>query len=374
MLSLIRSNVVDLPTNLSLSYLWCGGFMISFFLVVQVVSGIILSFLYVADSDMSFGCVLDFTNESLFVWLTRYFHIWGVTFIFLLLFMHMGRSLYYSSYTKIGVWNVGFILYILMMIEAFLGYVLPWHQMSYWAATVLTSILNSIPVIGTSLFKFIVGGFSVTNVTLVRVFSAHVCLAFVIIGLSVIHLFYLHKNGSNNPLFVSGGYSDIVLFHSYFTNKDGFILVLLGVFFCLAMLISPDFVLDLESYIQADPLVTPVSIKPEWYFLAFYAMLRSIESKLGGLILVAVFLFLLWVPTFNNSCSYFVGRQLLFWLAVSIFLLLSYLGACHPEFPYVTISKVSSFLIIFILFLFKGLWAIPYSNSNFYFLRLGVFK
>lgn len=374
MLSLIRKNVVDLPTNLSLSYLWCGGFMVRFFLVVQVVSGIILSFLYVADSGMRFGCVLDFTKESLFVWLTRYFHIWGVTFIFLLLFMHMGRSLYYSSYTKIGVWKVGFILYILMMIEAFLGYVLPWHQMSYWAATVLTSILKGIPVVGSSLFKFIVGGFSVTKVTLVRVFSAHVCLAFVIIGLSVIHLYYLHKKGSKNPLFVRGGYRDVVLFHSYFTKKDGFILVFLGVIFCVAMLVSPDFVLDLERYIQADPLVTPVTIKPEWYFLAFYAMLRSIESKLGGLILVAVFLFLLWLPTYNKSCSYFLDRQFLFWVGVSLFFLLTYLGACHPEYPYVIISKLSRFMIIFVLFLFKGLWVIPYSSRDFYFLRLGVFK
>lgn len=180
-----------------------------------------------------------------------------------------------------------------MMVEAFLGYILPWHQMSYWAATVLTSVLGSVPFVGSVLYKFVVGGFSVTNVTLVRVFSAHVCLAFVIVGLSVIHLFYLHKRGSKNPLFVSGGYGDIVLFHSYFTNKDGFVLMFLLMLCCFFLLVCPDLVLDVESYIQADPMVTPVSIKPEWYFLAFYAMLRSIESKVGGLILVLVFLFVL---------------------------------------------------------------------------------
>nr|UFJ44420.1 cytochrome b [Glypthelmins sp. LW2G] len=373
---LVRNNVIDLPTNVSLSYFWCGGFMISVFLVVQVISGVILSFLYVADSSLSFGCVLDFTSEGLFVWLVRYFHIWGVTFIFFLMFIHMGRSLYYSSYSKLGVWNVGFILYVFMMIEAFLGYVLPWHQMSYWAATVLTSILNSVPVVGSSLYQFIVGGFGVTNVTLVRIFSAHVCLAFVIIGLSVIHLFYLHKNGSNNPLSVSGGYSDVVLFHSYFTNKDGFVLMLLLSLFCMFMWISPDFVLDMESYIQADAMVTPVSIKPEWYFLAFYAMLRSIESKLGGLVLVIIFLFLLWLPTNNDSCAYSVLRQLFFWLGVSFFVLLSYLGACHPEFPFVGVSKLSSILIVGVLFLFKGLWASPKSMNDLSGVRgifLGVF-
>lgn len=150
-----------------------------------------------------------------------------------------------------------------MMAEAFLGYILPWHQMSYWAATVLTSILQRVPLIGGGLYKFIVGGFSVTNVTLVRVFSAHVCLAFIIVGLRVIHLFYLHKRGSNNPLFIRGGYRDVVLFHSFFTNKDGLVLIFL-LWVCAGfLLVSPDFVLDVERFIQADPLVTPVSIKPE---------------------------------------------------------------------------------------------------------------
>nr|YP_009139756.1 cytochrome b [Ogmocotyle sikae]AKG49753.1 cytochrome b [Ogmocotyle sikae] len=365
MLSLVRNNVVDLPTNLSLSYFWCSGFMISAFLVFQVVSGVILSFLYVADYNLSFGCVVDFTNEGLFVWLVRYMHIWGVSFIFVLLFVHMGRALYYSSYSKLGVWNVGFVLYILMMVEAFLGYILPWHQMSYWAATVLTSIVNSVPFVGTSLYSFIVGGFSVTNVTLVRVFSAHVCLAFIIIGLSVVHLFYLHKSGSNNPLFVKGGYSDVVLFHSFFTAKDGFVLMFLLSVVCFFMLFLPDSVLDVESFIEADSLVTPESIKPEWYFLAFYAMLRSISSKIGGLVLVIVFLFVLWLPTHNQSCSYSVLRQYVFWSIVSVFLLLSYLGACHPEYPYVDISKIFSLGLVVLLVMFKALWAEPYSVNDY---------
>lgn len=177
--------------------------------------------------------------------------------------MHMGRSLYYSSYSKLGVWNVGFILYLLMLIEAFLGYILPWHQMSYWAATVITSVLQRIPFFGGPVYKFIVGGFSVTNVTLVRVFSAHVCLAFIIVGLSVIHLFYLHRGGSKNPLNAPSGYRDVVSFHRFLTSKDGYIV--LFVFSCCVFmfLLSPDAVLDIESYIEADPLVTPTKIKPE---------------------------------------------------------------------------------------------------------------
>nr|AEE60496.1 cytochrome b [Opisthorchis viverrini] len=363
MLSVVCANVVDLPTNVSLSYFWCMGFMISVFLILQIISGVILSLLYVADVGKSFCCVLGFVGEDLFIWFTRYLHIWGVTFIFVLFLLHMGRSFYYSSYSKLGVWNVGFVLYVLMMIEAFLGYILPWHQMSYWAATVLTSILQSVPVVGNSLYNFIVGGFGVTNVTLVRVFSAHVCLAFVILGFSIIHLFYLHKSGSNNPLSVSGGYSDVVLFHSYFTSKDGLVFVFLVSVLGFFMLVTPDYVLDVESYIQADPMITPVSIKPEWYFLAFYAMLRSVESKIGGLVLVVVFLFLMWLPSFNGSCAYSVLRQFVFWSSCSVFFLLSYLGSCHPEFPFVFISKVSSMLIVFFLMLFKGLWLVPYSSG-----------
>lgn len=330
--------------------------MISSFLVFQLMSGIILSFLYVADSSLSFYCVVDFTNGGLFTWFVRYLHIWGVTFIFLLFIIHMGRSLYYSSYSKLGVWKVGFILYLLMMAEAFLGYILPWHQMSYWAATVITSILQRVPVFGGVLYKFIVGGFSVTNVTLVRVFSAHVCLAFIIVGFSVIHLFYLHLGGSKNPLKIPGGYRDVVSFHSFFTNKDGLVLFFLLLVCSTALIFFPDLVLDTEAYIEADPLVTPVKIKPEWYFLAFYAMLRSVESKIGGLILVVAFLFLLWVPTYNTSCGYRVGRQIVFWWFSSVFLLLTYLGSCHPEDPYIIISQLARGRAVVLLFIFKSFW------------------
>ncbi|KAA3670564.1 ubiquinol-cytochrome c reductase cytochrome b subunit [Paragonimus westermani] len=210
MLSVLRHKVVDLPTNLSLNYFLCGCFMIRSFLASQLVSVLVLSLLY-----------------------------------------------------------VGFVLYLLMMIEAFLGYILPWHQMS-------------ISIVGTSLYSFIVGVLEVTNATLVRVFSARVCLAFVVVGFRVIHHFYLHKGGSNKSLFITGGYKDVVLFHRFFMNKNGLLLLFLLGLLSWLMWVCPDMVLDVERYLQVDPLVTPVSIKPEWYFLAFYAMLQSIESKVGG--------------------------------------------------------------------------------------------
>nr|YP_009092172.1 cytochrome b [Dicrocoelium chinensis]AHG06497.1 cytochrome b [Dicrocoelium chinensis] len=363
MLAIIRSNVLDLPANVSLGYLWCSGFMISGFMFFQVLTGVVLSFLYVSGCEVSFSCVTGFTNESLFVWLVRYAHIWGVTFIFFYIFLHMGRALYYSSYSKFGVWNVGFFLYLFMMVEAFLSYILPWHQMSYWAATVLTSVVDSIPFVGNRIYSFVVGGFSVSEATLVRVFSAHVCLAFVIVGLSVVHLFYLHKGGSNNPLFVGSGYSDVVLFHSFFTLKDGFVL-LFSLCLCVGFTwLCPDLVVDTEAYIEANPLVTPVTIKPEWYFLPFYAMLRSVESKIGGLFLVILFLFLLWLPTFNEACCYYDVRQVVFWFLVSLFFLLGYLGSCHPEYPYIGVGKVSSILMLVLLLMFKGMWIVPHSGG-----------
>nr|YP_010372298.1 cytochrome b [Capsala martinieri]UOX29718.1 cytochrome b [Capsala martinieri] len=360
MLNIVRNNVLDLPTNASLSYYWCSGFMISGFLIVQIASGIILSLLYVADVNLSFPCVMELTNDSMFSWFVRYVHIWGVSFIFVVFCVHMGRALYYSSYTKVPVWNIGFILYLLMMVEAFLGYILPWHQMSYWAATVLTSVVQSVPLVGPKLYNFIVGGFSVTNVTLMRVFAAHVILAFVIIGLSGLHLFYLHKVGSNNPLFAPSGYTDVVHFHSYYTNKDFYCLMVMYGLCLFLIFYNPDMVLDAEAYLHADPLVTPASIKPEWYFLVYYAMLRSINSKIGGLVLVIIFLLVLWLPTNNYACCYHVSRQVLFWTIITNVILLSYLGACHPEPPYVFISQFSSILSVLCLFLYKFGWSYSY--------------
>ena len=356
MISIIRRKIVDLPTKFSLSYYWCSGFMISAFMVFQIITGIILSFLYVADVKLSFQCVMDLTKDSFFTWSVRYWHIWGVTILFILFFIHMGRALYYSRYTKIGVWNVGFILYLLTMAEAFMGYILPWHQMSYWAATVITSIIQSLPFVGNILYKYIVGGFSVTKDTLVRVFSAHVCLGFVILGLMVLHLFYLHKSGSNNPLFSSHGYGDVVYFHSYFTAKDFFCLMIVRLFLVTFLFLCPDLVVDTEGYLEADPLVTPLKIKPEWYFLVFYSMLRCIDSKIGGLVLLVAFLFFLWVPTFKCSSSYFLNRQLVFWSICCLFVCLTYLGACHPEYPYLIVCKVFSLSLVSLIFIFKLFW------------------
>nr|YP_009180041.1 cytochrome b [Anoplocephala perfoliata]AKU46904.1 cytochrome b [Anoplocephala perfoliata] len=356
MISVIRRNLIDLPTNYSLGYYWCSGFMISAFMIIQILTGVILSFLYVANSLISFSVVMGISDESMYGWCLRYWHIWGVNVLFFLIFVHMSRSLYYSSYVKKGVWNIGFILYLLVMLEAFTGYVLPWHQMSYWAATVLSSVVQSLPIFGGILYEYIVGGFSVTEVTLTRIFSVHVCVGFVILAFMILHMYYLHIKGSNNALFFYDSFSDLVFFHSYFSIKDFMCFVCSCLFVSLILLYFPGLLLDVESYLEADVMSTPISIKPEWYFLAFFCMLRWVESKLGGLCLVVGFLFFLWIPTVNKASVYCFFRQLVFWLIISLFLSLTYLGWCHPEYPYIDVCKVFSVGLVAFMFLFKILW------------------
>nr|YP_009415149.1 cytochrome b [Atractolytocestus huronensis]ASL24614.1 cytochrome b [Atractolytocestus huronensis] len=356
MFSSMRRSFVDLPINFSLGYFWCSGFVLSSLIMLQTISGVILSFVYIAAPGEAFGWVLGETADSFFYWSVRYWHIWGVTFIFILLFVHMGRSLYYSSYSNRSVWNVGFLVYLLLMVEAFLGYVLPWHQMSYWAATVLTTIVSGLPVLGPSLYSYVVGGFSVTGVTLIRVFSLHVCLGFVVIGLLVAHVVLLHQSGSNNSLFSLPGHSDVVYFHSYFTSKDFLSFLSIITVVSLGLWLTPDLVVDPDGYTEANMLLTPASIKPEWYFLAYYAIIRAIESKMGGLIAVTSVLLLMWVPTSNSSCVYDALRQVTFWSATSLFLCLIYLGVCHPVYPYLGICFVCAILFITCLFVFKIGW------------------
>lgn len=220
----------------------------------------------------------------------------------------------------------------------------------------LTSIAKSLPIFGPTIYKYIVGGFSISGTTLIRILSVHICLGFVILGLMILHLFYLHKSGRKNPLFSNSSFSDLIYFHSYFSIKD-FMCFTIFVFVIFIILFSrPDALVDIEAYLEADPMKTPLSIKPEWYFLTFYAILRCINSKMGGLALIVSFLFFLWVPTFKNSSRYFVSRQLIFWLIVSMYSSLVYLGGCHPEYPYLFVCQVFSLLMVASMFIFKLFW------------------
>lgn len=357
MKKLLINKLVDLPTSVGLKYFWCVGFLLRFFMLFQVLTGVFLSLFY--SSLIKFG-FLAWADERVSCWLIRYLHIWGVSVIFVLLYIHICRGLYYRSYKKISVWNTGFILYLLIMIEAFIGYILPWHQMSYWAATVLTSIILRIPFFGSFVYRYIVGGFSVTiDETLLRFFPIHIILGVALLGLILVHLFYLHLIGSRSPLFINKRYSDRIYFHKYYSIKDlySFLWVLL-VLLCF-MLYDPNLVLDCEAFSEAKSLVTPSKIKPEWYFLGYYAILRSVSSKLGGLVLVLVILTLVWVPAFNIRCIYSIFRQVLYWIIVVLRMGLGYMGSCHVEYPYTVISQLWRIILLCALVIYKVFWVIP---------------
>lgn len=330
-------------------------------MAIQVITGVLLSFFYVADVSSRFFCVFNITSDSIFTWFIRYIHLWGVSILFVLLFIHMGRSLYYSRYVIKGAWKVGFIIYLLLMVEAFTGYVLPWHQMSYWAATVLTSIVDSVPIIGHTVYTYIVGGFSVTDTTLIRMFSIHVILGFVILGSMILHLAYLHSEGSKNQLF-RNRFSDIVYFHSYYTSKDFMVFIWFMLVLVSFIYMNSEFLVDVEGSMEADYMNTPIRIKPEWYFLAYFSILRCISSKMGGILLILSFLFFLYIPTFNQSCVYYVFRQFVFWSIVRMFISLTYLGTCHPEYPYILVCRTFRVLMVVLMFIFKLLWA-SYDNG-----------
>ena len=342
----VNGGVYDLPSPKKISYWWNFGSLLGLFLVVQIVTGLFLAMHYVSDLKVAFSSVDSIRREVEFGWLIRKIHSKGASAFFLFLYLHIGRGIYYGSYFFKHTWNTGVVIYILSMATAFLGYVLPWGQMSYWGATVITNFFSTVPYIGKDLVQWIWGGFAVGYPTLTRFFSLHYLLPFLISGLIVIHLIFLHDTGSNNPLGLSSE-GDKVPFHPYFIVKDVFGFRVVFLVFFLILLFSPDYFGDPEKYIEANPLVTPIHIQPEWYFLPAYAILRSIPNKLGGviaLVLSILVLFLFPVVSSQEKRGYFYSlmHQTTFWIWVARILVLLWIGSRPVEEPYVTIGMVST--------------------------------
>jgi len=357
-LSLANSFLIDSPLPSNITYLWNFGSLLGLCLVIQIITGVTLAMHYAPATSLAFVSVEHIMRDVFYGWLIRYAHANGASFFFICVYIHIARGLYYNSYTKprVLLWTVGVVIYILMMATAFLGYVLPWGQMSFWGATVITNFFSAIPYIGTQLTEFIWGGFSVDNATLNRFFSLHYLLPFILAALVVVHLIALHEHGSNNPLGISSNV-DRLPFHPYFTYKDlvGFFIFFL-IFFGFVFY-QPNLMGHPDNYIPANPLVTPASIVPEWYFLPFYAILRAIPSKLGGVVgMFAAILILLALPWLETSKVRGAGfrpvMKFFFWLFVINFLLLMFCGSQHAEEPFVTLSRIctifyfSYFLII----------------------------
>nr|AAO86883.1 cytochrome b [Podarcis vaucheri] len=347
-IKIINSSFIDLPTPSNISAWWNFGSLLGICLIIQTITGLFLAMHYTPDISSAFSSVAHIHRDVQFGWLIRNLHANGASMFFICIYLHIGRGLYYGSYMFIETWNIGVLLLLLVMATAFMGYVLPWGQMSFWGATVITNLLSAIPYIGTSLVEWIWGGFAVDNATLTRFFTFHFLLPFLIMGTSMVHLLFLHETGSNNPTGLNSN-TDKIPFHPYYSYKD-----LLGAMLIITLLLSlalfaPNLLGDPENFSPANPLVTPPHIKPEWYFLFAYAILRSIPNKLGGVLaLLFSILILLVVPMIHLSkqrtLAYRPLSQLLFWLLIADITILTWIGGQPVEHPFIIIGQLASAL------------------------------
>nr|UZP16818.1 cytochrome b [Artemia tibetiana] len=354
-LKIVNSALVDLPVPANISIWWNFGSLLGLCLIIQIITGLFLAMHYTASVDLAFSSVAHICRDVNYGWLLRTIHANGASFFFICIYFHIGRGMYYGSFHYFETWMTGIALLFLVMAAAFLGYVLPWGQMSFWGATVITNLVSAVPYIGNDVVQWLWGGFAVDNPTLTRFFTFHFLIPFLVAGLTMIHLLFLHQSGSNNPLGINANV-DKLPFHPYFTIKDtvGFMIL---VFLLVALsLTSPYLLGDPDNFIPANPLVTPAHIQPEWYFLFAYAILRSIPNKLGGVIaLVSSILILISLPfTFKpkfRGLEFYSMAQPLFWSWVSIFLLLTWIGARPVEEPYIVLGQILTCLY-FSYFLF----------------------
>ena len=356
----LAHHINDYPTPKNLNYWWTFGGILTFFLIIQIITGIVLAMHYVAHADLAFGSVEHIMRNVNYGWLIRYLHANGSSMFFLAVYIHIFRALFYGSYKapREMIWIIGMFIYLLMMATAFMGYVLPWGQMSFWAATVITNLFSAIPLVGESITSWLWGGYAVGNPTLTRFYSLHYLMPFLIFGLVILHIWALHIPGNNNPvgIDIKQPSKETVPFHPYIIIKDLYALLIFLIIFSGFVFFVPNVLGHPDNYIEANPMVTPSHIVPEWYLLPFYAILRSVPDKLGGVVVMfaAVFILMLlpWLDTSKVRSAVFRPLyKVFFWILVIDVIVLGYIGANPPEGMYLIIGRIATiyYFVHFIL-------------------------
>nr|YP_010373835.1 cytochrome b [Arocatus melanocephalus]UPI55362.1 cytochrome b [Arocatus melanocephalus] len=344
MMKMVNSSLIDLPSPSNISLWWNFGSLLGMCLMIQIVSGIFLAMHYTANIEMAFNSIIHIMRDVNNGWIIRHTHSNGASMFFICMYIHVGRGMYYGSYKLMETWFIGVMLLLITMATAFLGYVLPWGQMSLWGATVITNLLSAIPYLGNMLVKWLWGGFSVDNATLTRFFTLHFLMPFIISAMTMIHLLFLHQTGSNNPMGVNSNY-DKIPFHPYFSIKDIMGMMITMTLFSMLITMEPRILGDPENFIMANPLVTPIHIQPEWYFLFAYAILRSIPNKLGGVIAMIMSIIIIMILPLTNK-SKFQGykfyplNKILFWSYINIMIMLTWIGARPAEEPFIMTGQI----------------------------------
>nr|ATL76503.1 cytochrome b [Stylotermes sp. Chi-131] len=347
MMKMINNALVDLPTPSSINSWWNFGSLLGLCLIIQILTGLFLAMHYCPNTNLAFSSVAHICRDVNNGWLLRTMHANGASMFFTCMYLHIGRNMYYGSYKFTHTWSVGVTIMFLTMATAFMGYVLPWGQMSFWGATVITNLLSAMPYIGKEMVQWVWGGFAVDNATLTRFFTLHFMMPFIIAAATMIHLLFLHQTGSNNPLGLNKN-TDKIPFHPYFTTKD-----ILGFMIAMTLLTTltlkePYMLSDPDNFTPANPLVTPIHIQPEWYFLFAYAILRSIPNKLGGVVALVLSIAILYTMPTNKTkfrgTQFYPMNQTSFWTMTNTVILLTWIGARPVEDPYIITGQILTIL------------------------------